>query len=141
MRLRFFGRIDLLPEDLQRDIDRAMEITKGYNDYYMNIAIAYGGRQELVEASRRIAFSIANGRLDPDEVNEMVLRSNLQTNGFPDPDLIIRTGGEKRMSNFLLFQSAYSELVFTDTLWPEFEKEEFLKIVRDFSKRERRFGR
>jgi tritrans,polycis-undecaprenyl-diphosphate synthase [geranylgeranyl-diphosphate specific] len=141
IRMNFFGNLSLLPEDLQKDITRASEVTKKYNKFDLNIALAYGGRQEIVQATKSIAHDIANGRLSPEKVSEMVLRQNLQTNGNPDPDLIIRTGGEKRISNFLIFQAAYSELAFTDTFWPDISKKEFFSIVRDYSNRQRRFGK
>ncbi len=141
IKVRFFGRTDLLPKDLQQLFRKAEQKTKSYSGYFLNFAIAYGGRQELVEASRKIAVKIASRKLDPEDVDETVIRQNLQTNGFPDPDLIIRTGGEKRLSNFLLFQSAYSELAFTDTYWPALTKKELLSILRDFGSRERRFGK
>ena len=118
-----------------------MEATRKYRKYFMNIAIAYGGKQEIIKASKNIAVSVLKGQLKPEDINESVLRNNLQTNGFPDPDLIIRTGGEKRISNFLIFQSAYSEFAFTNTLWPEFQKEEFIDIIKDFGNRQRRFGK
>jgi tritrans,polycis-undecaprenyl-diphosphate synthase [geranylgeranyl-diphosphate specific] len=141
IRLTFFGELGRLPQDLQDGIKRAEEATKSYSDFSLNIAIAYGGRQELINASREIALKISQGTLAPEDVDEMVLRQNLQTNGSPDPDLIIRTGGEKRLSNFLLFQSAYSELRFTDTLWPDLTKKEFMKTIQDYSRRQRRFGK
>ncbi len=141
IRVSFFGRIDLLPDELQRDIRRSMELTRDHDKFHLNIAIAYGGRQEILDACRKIGRSIEEGRLMPREIDETVLRHNLQTNGDPDPDLIIRTGRERRISNFLLFQSAYSELAFLDCLWPELTKREFLRAIRDFSGRERRFGR
>jgi tritrans,polycis-undecaprenyl-diphosphate synthase [geranylgeranyl-diphosphate specific] len=141
IRVKFFGRTDLLPKDLQQLFRKAEQKTKSYSSYFINFAIAYGGRQELVEASRRIAVKIASRKLDPNDVDENVIRQNLQTNGFPDPDLIIRTGGEKRLSNFLLFQSAYSELAFTDTYWPALTKKELLSILKDYGSRERRFGK
>ncbi len=141
IKLTFFGNLEKLPEGLRRDIARAEEATRPYSGHNLNIAIAYGGRQEIVDASRRIGLQIAQGNLVPDEINEMVLRQNLQTNGNPDPDLIIRTGGEQRLSNFLLFQSAYSELKFTDILWPDITKKEFTSIIRDYSQRQRRFGK
>jgi len=127
--------------ELQEIFRKAEQKTKSYSSYFLNFAIAYGGRQELVEASRRIAIKIASRKMDPEDVDESVIRQNLQTNGFPDPDLIIRTGGEKRLSNFLLFQSAYSELAFTDTYWPALTKKELLTILKDFGNRERRFGK
>lgn len=139
VKLKFFGRTDLLPKDLQILFRKAEQKTSSYSSYHLNFAIAYGGRQELVEASRRIAVKIASGRLDPEDVDEHTVRQNLQTS--QEPDLIIRTGGEKRLSNFLLFQSAYSELAFTDTYWPALTKKELLSILKDFGSRERRFGK
>jgi tritrans,polycis-undecaprenyl-diphosphate synthase [geranylgeranyl-diphosphate specific] len=141
IKVKFFGRPDLLPKELQSLFRKAEQKTRSYSSYFLNFAIAYGGRQELVEASRKIAVKIASGKLDPADVDERTVRDNLQTNGFPDPDLIIRTGGEKRLSNFLLFQSAYSELAFTDTYWPALTKKEFLSILKDYGSRERRFGK
>ena len=141
VRVKFFGRLDLLPKDLCKVFRKAELRTKHYSSHFLNFAIAYGGRQELVEASRRIAVKIAGGKLDPVDVDESTVRENLQTNGHPDPDLIIRTGGEKRLSNFLLFQSAYSELAFTDTFWPALTKKELMSILKDFGGRERRFGK
>lgn len=140
-KVKFFGRTDLLPKELQQLFRKAEQKTKSYSSYSINFAIAYGGRQELVEASRNIAIKVAKGKLDPVDVDESVLRQSLQTDSHPDPDLIIRTGGEKRLSNFLLFQSAYSELAFTDTYWPSLTKKEFLSILKDFGSRERRFGK
>lgn len=140
-KMSFFGQLHRLPEDLQERVERAREKTKNYKDYNLNLAIAYGGRQEILDAVRRIASEISERRLSPNDINELVFRHNLYTDGTPDPDLIIRTGGEKRTSNFLTFQSTYSELIFLDTLWPELEKEEFFNAVREFMERERRFGR
>jgi len=141
VKVKFFGRLDLLPKDLAQVFRKAEQKTKSYSSYYLNFAIAYGGRQELVEASRRIAVKIASGKLDPADVDEKTVRENLQINSSQDPDLIIRTGGEKRLSNFLLFQSAYSELAFTDTYWPALTKKELLSILKDYGSRERRFGK
>lgn len=141
IRMTFFGRLDKLPHDLRDVINDATRQTEQHSSYTLNIAMAYGGRQELVSASRNIAFKISQGRLTPDDVDELVLRQNLQTNGNPDPDLIIRTGGEQRLSNFLLFQAAYSELAFTDTFWPDMEKKEFMSIIQNYSSRQRRFGK
>lgn len=140
-RVRFIGRTDLLNETIQEKVRKAAEATKDYSDYSITLAIAYGGRQEITDAARRIGMKIADGSLTPEEVTEEVVRQNLWTNGSGDPDLIIRTGGEKRLSNFLLFQSAYSELAFVDALWPEFSKEEFMSLIREYSERERRFGK
>lgn len=140
-KISFFGHIHRLPEDLQERICKVREITNGYNDSALNLAIAYGGRQEIIDAVRNIARDVSQGKIAPDDIDEIIIRHNLYTNGTPDPDLIIRTGGEKRISNFLPFQSTYSELIFLDTFWPEFEKKEFLKAIRDFGERERRFGK
>lgn len=141
VRVRFFGRMDLLPPELQEGAGKVMERTKGYSDYYVNLAIAYGGRQEIVDASRRMAIEAGKGLLDPESIDETLMRRYFWTNGFADPDLIIRTGGEKRLSNFLTFQSTYSELVFTEKMWPEFGREDFLGAIGEFSERQRRFGK
>jgi tritrans,polycis-undecaprenyl-diphosphate synthase [geranylgeranyl-diphosphate specific] len=141
VRVRFFGRLDLLPEDLQKDMVMASEKTKRYSDYYLNLAIAYGGRQEIVDAAKRMAEDARTDRIKTSAINEEMLRGYFWTNGFPDPDLIIRTGGERRLSNFLPFQSTYSELVFLDKFWPEFEKKDFFGAVKEFGERDRRFGK
>ncbi|NIO22496.1 MAG: di-trans,poly-cis-decaprenylcistransferase [Candidatus Aenigmarchaeota archaeon] len=141
VRLNFLGRLDLLPEDLQEKMKRVSELTRNYSRHHVNLAIAYGGRQEIIDASRRIAADVEKGQLKANKVNESLFRQYLWTNGFRDPDLIIRTGGEKRLSNFLPFQSVYSEIVFLDKFWPELDKEDFSKAIREFGGRERRFGR
>ncbi|RLJ09585.1 MAG: di-trans,poly-cis-decaprenylcistransferase [Candidatus Aenigmatarchaeota archaeon] len=141
IKLSFFGNLEVLPNDLQDGIRKVKKLTENNKDYFINIAIAYGGRQEIVRASQKIAADVLKGRLKPEDIDEAILRQNLQTNGFPDPDLIIRTGGEKRISNFLIFQAAYSELAFIDKYWPEITKDEFIQILKDYSQRERRFGR
>jgi len=141
IRVTFFGNTDRLPEGLQEKIDKAMDITRRYSKYAINFAIAYGGRQEITEACRRIALGVEAGSITPASVNEMMIKHNLQTNGYGDPDLIVRTGGEKRLSNFLLFQSAYSELAFVDTLWPDLTKKEFNRVITDYMHRDRRFGK
>lgn len=139
-RVSFFGKIDLLPPDLQKGIEEVSDMTKDYSDFYLNLAIAYGGRQEIVDASRRMAADAAKGTVSPAKISESLLRQYFWTNGFRDPDLIIRTGGEKRLSNFLLFQSSYSELIFLDKFWPELEREDFADAVKEFRSRKRRFG-
>ncbi len=141
VKVNFFGRLDLLPKDLQEGIRKVTERTKNYSDYFLNLAIAYGGRQEIVDASKRVAFDVSRGIVDPEKINESLLRTYFWTNGFSDPELVIRTGGEKRLSNFLPFQSTYSELIFLDKFWPELEKEDFFKAVREFEERQRRFGK
>jgi tritrans,polycis-undecaprenyl-diphosphate synthase [geranylgeranyl-diphosphate specific] len=141
IRVSFFGNLHLLPKDLQDKMDKAMDITRNYRKFAINFAIAYGGRQEITEACRRIATGVQAGKLTPSAIDEMVIKHNLQTNGYGDPDLVIRTGGEKRLSNFLLFQSAYSELAFVDALWPDFSEKEFVQVIKDYQNRDRRFGK
>jgi len=140
VRMGFFGRLDMLPEDFQEDIKKLIEVTKDYDQYFMNYAIAYGGRQEIIDTCKKIGLKIARGELKPEDINETVIKQNLYTNGMPDPDLIIRTS-ERRMSGFLLWQSAYSELAFIDTYWPELTKEQFMAAINDFKERERRLGK
>lgn len=140
VRIKFFGKIELLPEDLRKNMEKLEKATHGYSDYYINIAIAYGGRQEIVDTCKKIGSKIVKGEIKPEDVNEDVIRQNLYTNGMPDPDLIIRTS-EKRLSGFLLWQSAYSEISFIDTYWPELTKKQFMTAINDFGKRERRLGK
>jgi tritrans,polycis-undecaprenyl-diphosphate synthase [geranylgeranyl-diphosphate specific] len=139
--VRFFGRLDLLPKDVQEGIQKVSEMTENYSNYFLNLAIAYGGRQEIVEAFKKMALDTRSGVINPEKIDESMLRSYLWTNGFSDPELIIRTGGEKRLSNFLTFQSTYSELVFLDKFWPDLKKEDFFKAIKDFEERQRRFGK
>jgi len=141
IKVNFIGKLGMLPKDLQEKIEKAMELTKEYNDYMINFAIAYGGRQEIVDALKDITQKVLSGELRPEEINESVVKHSLYTNGQVDPDLIVRTGSEKRISNFMLFQSAYSEFAFLDVLWPELSKEEFFRTIQDYSKRQRRFGK
>ncbi len=141
VRMRFFGRIDLLPGSVQELIKKVHRSTKDYKNYHMNVAMAYGGRQEIVDACRKICSKIAKGTMKPGDIDEAAMRQHFWTNGHPDPDLIIRTGNEKRMSNFLTFQSAYSELMFVNKFWPDFKREDFKKAIREYAIRERRFGK
>lgn len=136
----FFGNLDKLPTSLRDKIKTVMDITSKYNDYVINFAVAYGGRQEIINACQEITADVLKGKTRPEQIDEAMISQHLQTNGYGDPDLIVRTGGEKRLSNFLLFQSAYSELAFVDTLWPDLNKREFEGMVKDYLKRERRFG-
>lgn len=133
--IRFIGNLDLLPEDLKEQCIELEQQTSQNNNFTVNFCIAYGGRQEIVEAVRRI---IRNKVLEED-VNEAVVEENLYLNN--EPDLIIRTGGEKRTSNFLLWQSSYSEWFFLDKMWPEFSREDLVKCIEEFKGRKRRFGR
>jgi len=135
IRMIFFGRLDLLPLNLQKSISRVMEKTKAYKNYTVNFAMAYGGRQEILAAVNTLSAT-AKGK----HITEGMFKKSLLTNGYGDPDLVIRTGGEKRLSNFLPYQTVYSELAFLDTFWPELTKKEFVRVIRDFSSRQRRFG-
>ncbi|HID91361.1 TPA: di-trans,poly-cis-decaprenylcistransferase [Candidatus Bathyarchaeota archaeon] len=141
-RVRFIGRTHLLPESLQRLIEKVEERTAGHDRHYLNIAIAYGGRAELTDAVKAIAERISKGELSPSDIDERLIEEYLYTSYLPqqDPDLIIRTSGEERLSGFLLWQSAYSELYFTDVFWPEFRKIDFWRAIRVYQQRERRFG-
>ncbi len=141
VRVRVIGRTSLLPESLQKAIAAAEKSTKNYKNYFLNLAIAYGGQQEITDAVIKIAKKVSEGAISPEQINEELIRHSLYTNGAPYPDMIIRTGGEKRLSNFLSWQSAYSELFFVDKMWPEFTKEDFLSAIDEFKQRQRRFGK
>ncbi len=139
LRINVIGRTWMFPEELQKEIKDVMDITKNNSKYVVNFAMAYGGQEEIVDAARKIAEQVKEGKLDVDSINTELFSENLY---MPDePDLIIRTGGERRASNFLSFQSAYSEWFYVEKMWPEFEKEDFVEIIESFSERKRRFGK
>jgi short-chain Z-isoprenyl diphosphate synthase len=142
--LRFVGSLDLLPPDLAAKAKRAVELT-GSGSRSLTIALGYGGRQEIVDATKDVITKLAAEGLDPQQIAEKVdakmLASHMYNPDVPDPDLVIRTSGEARLSGFLLWQSAYSEFAFVDVLWPEFRRVDFLRALREFTHRERRFGR
>ena len=123
-----------------RLIEEAEERTRDNRRLNLTIALSYGGRDEILGAFRQIAADAAAGRLKPEEIDEAAVRNRLHTNDLPDPDLVIRTSGEKRISNFLLWQSAYAEMVFDDCLWPDFGRENLRRAVEEFQRRERRYG-
>jgi undecaprenyl diphosphate synthase len=141
VRLNFIGELDALAPDIQRDLAEVHELTNGNTGLTVNMAISYGARQELVTAMQRIARKVALGEINPESITSEIITANLHTSTSPDPDLLIRTGGEERLSNFLLWQSAYTELYFTDTLWPDFTPAELDAAIADYSQRERRFGK
>lgn len=141
IRIRFIGRRNVLPDDVQRLMSAVEKATSGYSKHVLNLAVAYGGQQEIVDAIKEIAAKCMKGILSPAQLDEALVKEHLYTNGSPYPDMIIRSGGEKRLSNFLPFQSAYSELVFTDKKWPELTKEDFKGFLREFEQRQRRFGK
>ena len=140
VRIKAIGRINLLPESSQNLIRKVEEATKNYDKYYLNIALAYGGREEIIDAIQKIATDVKEKRLDISSITESTVSSYLYTNGLPDPDLILRTSGEERISNFLLWQIAYSEFYFSDVYWPAFEKKDFLNAIETYQQRKRRFG-
>ena len=140
VRIKAIGRTELLPDDVQRAIDLAEAETAEYNDHVLNVAIGYTGRAEVVDAVKSIAEEIESGNLSPDAINESVIEQHLYTNGVPDPDLIIRTSGEERLSGFLLWQSAYSELYFAQIYWPAVRRIDIWRALRSYETRERRYG-
>jgi len=142
IRVKVIGRVHLLPTYLQNLIAEVEEATKKYSEHFLNIAFAYGGRAEIVDAARKISEKVKQNELKPEDVDESLFERFLYTSHLPkqDPDLIIRTSGEERLSGFLLWQSAYSELCFLDVYWPDFRLIDLLRAVRTFQKRKRRFG-
>lgn len=140
VRVRIIGRTSFIPPKLRKLLAKVESVTKNYENSEANFAIAYSSRAEIIDAVRRIAELVKDGKIDAAKIDESVIKENLYNPDMADPDLIIRTGGEKRLSNFLMFQSAYSELFFTDTTWPEFSRSEFAKAINDFNQRKRRFG-
>jgi tritrans,polycis-undecaprenyl-diphosphate synthase [geranylgeranyl-diphosphate specific] len=142
IRVKVIGRISSLPESLRQLISDVEKATENYDEHFINFAFAYGGRAEIVDAARKIAEEVHEGKLDYRQVDEKTFEQYLYTSHMPqqDPDLIIRTSGEERLSGFLLWQSAYSELCFLDVYWPDFRAIDLLRAVRTFQKRKRRFG-
>ena len=137
MRVKAMGRTELLPDSINEVLKKLDDTTKNYDKHYLNIAIAYGGQNELVDAVKKIAVRVKDGSIDINDINKDVIEANLYTAHLPQqsPDLILRTSGEQRMSGFLLWQGAYSELIFMDILWPEFRKIDLLRAIRTFQKR------
>ncbi|HVP92960.1 MAG TPA: polyprenyl diphosphate synthase [Acidobacteriota bacterium] len=142
VRVTFIGRVKMLPENMQQLMMEVEKATQNYNDHFLSIAFAYGGRAEIVDAAKKIAEEVQKGELAPEKVDEQMFEQYLYTSHLPkqDPDLIIRTSGEERLSGFLLWQSAYSELCFLDVYWPDFRLIDLLRAVRTFKERKRRFG-
>jgi undecaprenyl diphosphate synthase len=140
IRLKVIGHLSRLAPDIVALIEEAEDLTRDNSAIHLTIALSYGGRAEIVAATRAIAEKAAEGRLDPSEVTEELLARHLFTADLPDPDLLIRTSGEQRISNFLLWQCAYSELVFTKTLWPEFSEHDLEQAIDEYCGRDRRYG-
>ena len=141
IKLHFIGNLNMLPNEAQEALANAMAITAQNTGLTLVIALSYSSRWELVEATKSIAQKVLEGSLDIAHITEVEISENLTTRAFPDPELMIRTSGECRISNFLLYQLAYAELYFTDTLWPAFGKEDLIKAVSEYQSRERRFGK
>ncbi len=140
LRLRVIGRRDRLPEGVLREMDRTLEMSSKNEGTQLVLAIDYGGRAELVMAAKELARQAAAGSLDPNQITESMISRHLHTAGLPDPDLLIRTGGELRISNFLLWQISYAEIWVTSKAWPEFTRDDFLAAIDEFATRQRRFG-
>ena len=140
VRVRMIGDKSMLPEELAKAVEFAEEKTKDYDRYHFNVAVAYGGRQEIINAVKKVAQKVKDGEMEVDDITEESLSVNMYTSGDPDPDLVLRTSGEFRLSNFLIWQMAYSELYFTDIYWPGFRYIDFLRAIRSYQQRNRRFG-
>lgn len=141
IRLRCLGEQDRLPEDVRTVLEQTIDDTQACRSMTLNLALSYGGRNELVHALREIAKECQEGTLDWRTLSEATISDHLFTAGQPDPDLLIRTGGEHRLSNFLLWQASYAELYFTEIRWPDFRKAQFLEAIHTFNRRQRRFGK
>ncbi len=141
IRLVAVGDTARLPPALQRELADRIEATRNNDGMTVVLAVSYGGREDIVEAAKRLARDARDGKIDPDKIDANTFESQLATHGIPDPDLLIRTSGEMRISNFFLWQTAYSEIYVTDTLWPDFREAEYLHALRQYEQRERRFGR
>lgn len=140
VRVRILGRRDGLPPDIAEIVERAERQTAHNDRFFLQVAFNYGGRADLVDAARALAKEAAEGRLDPETIDEDAVSRRLSTGGTPDPDLVIRTSGEQRLSNFLLWETAYSEFVFQDVLWPDYNAAYLQAAIEEFQKRERRYG-
>jgi undecaprenyl diphosphate synthase len=141
IRLNTIGQTERLPENVQQALYKTMQLTKKNDGMLLNLALSYGGRSEIVKMVKEIAIKAKDDNIDPDAITSELISEHLYTKGIPDPDLLIRTSGEMRVSNFLLWQIAYTEIYVTDTLWPDFSKDEFIQILKDYQRRERRYGK
>ena len=138
--IRFLGSSENLSESYSRKVLKTCRKSWHNDRMYLNVAMNYGGRKEIIEAMRKIISDVENGQIEYKDIDDQMFGNHLYTAGMPDPDLIIRTSGEQRLSNFLVWQSAYSELWFTETLWPDFSREEFVQALLDYQNRDRRYG-
>ncbi|WP_295720962.1 isoprenyl transferase [Mucilaginibacter sp.] len=140
IKLNAIGDLDMLPAKCLKELNAAMQKTSLNTGVVLTLALSYGSRREILQAAKNIAIQVKSGELEVEDINENVFERNLFTNDMPDPELLIRTGGEYRISNYLLWQIAYAELYFTTKLWPDFRKEDLYEAILDYQKRERRFG-
>lgn len=141
IKLETIGQIDRFPKNCQRELNEAIELTKDNERLQLCLALSYSGRWDITEAVKKLAQSVKDGEVNPSEIDDELISAHLSTADIPDPELIIRTSGEYRLSNFLLWQLAYSELYITETYWPDFRREELYKAIQSFQQRERRFGK
>jgi undecaprenyl diphosphate synthase len=140
IRLNSIGEIERFPDDVLKVLRDVMEQTRENKGMILNLALSYGGRDEIVRAAKNMATEVKEGRLRPEDITKELFSNYLYTHGMPEPDILIRTSGEMRISNFLLWQIAYTEVFVTNTLWPDFRREELMQILHDYQQRERRFG-
>ncbi len=141
IRLTSIGDVKRIPEGVRSVLLNSIEKTRNNSELVLNLALSYGSRDELVYATKSIAEKCVRQELDPADIDQFIITDHLYTAGMIDPDLLIRTGGEKRLSNFLLWQASYAEIIFTETMWPDFRKESFYQAIYEFQNRERRFGK
>lgn len=141
IKLNVIGDLTVFPKDIQEEVNKAMEATKNYDNFILNVAVGYGGKQEILNGVKRIAKLVAEGKLKPEEITKEVLEANMYSGMVPDVDLVIRTSGEQRTSGFLMWKTDYSEFYFTEKYWPEFEKEDLIKAIMSYAERHRRFGK
>ncbi len=141
IRLHTIGQIERLPKDVRQELTNSMRLTEKNDKMTLHLALSYGARADIVQMVKSIAANTRDGEIDPDDISEALIAQYLYTHKIPDPDLLIRTSGEMRISNFLLWQIAYTEIFVTNTLWPDFSREEFLDILQNYQQRDRRFGK
>jgi len=140
IRLQVIGNLQMIADDVRKTLDETMAITEANHGMALNIALSYSGKWDITQACRNIAHKVQEGSIDPATIDESLFASFLSTASIPDPELLIRTSGEYRISNFMLWQTAYSEIIFTNTLWPDFRRSQLYDAIREFQNRERRFG-
>lgn len=141
IRLNIIGQKHRLPEDVQKQVDETIDLTAKNKGMLLNLALSYGSREEITSAVRQIASKVQNGHIQTDDITPDLISAHLYTQGMPDPDLIIRTSGEFRLSNFLMWQAAYAEIFISETLWPDFSETELVEILKNYQGRDRRFGK